>query len=245
VVSGNKELPMFRTQMPRIYELRDLIPDPRSPDAYFQNFDENVQDFHVRQIYARWETELQGLDEDAWEFLKCEASPYLIHKDRSGRGWQQLFDILNQARGYNYLKAIGSSNVRFIPRAKSSARTPDLEGVLDLGRVFCEVKTINITQKEVCARKEFTVREISTCLDDWFLRKLHLNIMEAKDQLDTYMRRARGDSTSTSISALTISWESTKNSIFVRSMNICQIIRLRESTSYFTMTTRLFIRPLR
>ncbi len=61
-----KEPRMFRTQLPRIYELRDLTADPTSPDAYFQNFDEYVQDsLHVRQIYARWEKDLQGLDHDA------------------------------------------------------------------------------------------------------------------------------------------------------------------------------------
>lgn len=179
---------MFRMQLPRIYELRDLIADPTSPDAYFQNFDSHVQDsIHVRDIYDRWEKDLQGLDDDAWEFLKSEASPYLVHKDQSGRGWQQLFDILNQAHAYNYLKTVGASNVRFIPRAKQrSTRTPDLEGVLDTGRVLCEVKTINISQKEVRARKEFMVREIKNQLDDAFLRKLHSDITEAKDQLHAY-----------------------------------------------------------
>lgn len=189
MVDGNSKEPlMFRTQLPRIYELRDLIADPTSPDAYFQNFDNNVQDsLHVRQIYVRWEKDLQGLDDDAWEFLKREASPYLIHKDRSGRGWQQLFDILNQARAYNYLKIIGSSNIRFIPRAKQrSTRTPDLEGVLDSGRVLCEVKTINISQKEVRARKEFTIRKMTNQLNDGFLRKLHSDITNAKDQMHAY-----------------------------------------------------------
>jgi hypothetical protein len=179
---------MSRTQLPRIYELRDLTADPTSPDAYFQNFDEYVQDsLHVRQIYARWEKDLQGLDHDAWEFLKSEASPYLMHKDRSGRGWQQLFGILNQAHAYNYLKAIGSSNVRFIPRAKQrSMRTPDLEGLLGSGRVLCEVKTINISEKEVHARNDFTVVNITNQLDDGFLQKLRSDITEAKGQMHAY-----------------------------------------------------------
>jgi len=179
---------MFRTQLPRIYELRDLIADPTSPDAYFQNFDSNVQDsLHVRQIYVHWEKDLQGLDDDAWEFLKSEASPYSIHKDRGGRGWQQLFDILNQARAYNYLKTIGSSGVRFIPPAKQhSTRTPDLEGVLDSARILCEVKTINIRDNEVRARKGFRVRGIATQLDDGFLRKLYSVITNAKDQMEAY-----------------------------------------------------------
>lgn len=65
-----KESPVFRTRLPRIYELRDLIADPTSPDAYFQNFDSNVKDSkHVRGIYDRLEKALQGLEENAWEFL--------------------------------------------------------------------------------------------------------------------------------------------------------------------------------
>jgi hypothetical protein len=175
---------MFRVQLPRIYELRDLIADPTSPNAYFQNFGNNVRDsLHVRQIYDRLEKDLRGLDDDAWGFLKSEAAPYLVSKDRS-RGWQQLFDILNQAHAYNHLKRIGCSNVRFIPR--TSTRTPDLEAVLDSRRVLCEVKTINISQQEVRARKEFTAKDIGGQLDDGFLRKLHSDIRNAEEQLHAY-----------------------------------------------------------
>jgi hypothetical protein len=179
---------VFRTVLPRIYELRDLITDPTSPEAYFQNFESNFDSsFHIREIYDRWEVELQGLDGDAWEFLKSEASPYLMHKDRNGRGWQQLFDILNQAHAYSYLKSIGCSTIRFIPRANQpSTRTPDLEAVLSSSRVLCEAKTINISQGEVRARNEFTVRQINTQLDEGFLRKLSSAISEAKDQLRAF-----------------------------------------------------------
>jgi hypothetical protein len=141
----------------------------------------------VREIYRRWEKDLQCLDEDAWEFLKKEASPYLMHPDRGGRGWQQLFDILNQAHAYNYLKGLEATHIRFIPRAgKQSSRTPDLEGILQSGRMLCEVKTINISQREAHARKHSTVREIQYRLDDGFLGKLRSDIREAKSQLEAY-----------------------------------------------------------
>ena len=75
---------MFRAQMPRIHELRDLIADPASADAYFQNFDENVREspHHVKEIYLRREKELQGLDPDSWKSLKSEASQYWYVKTR-------------------------------------------------------------------------------------------------------------------------------------------------------------------
>jgi hypothetical protein len=184
-----KGLPMFRKQMPQLYELRDLIHDPRSPDAYFQNFDNNVRDspHHVLQIYLRWEKELRGLDSDAWEFLKGEARPYLVHKDPSGRGWQQLFDCLNEARAYNYLKAAGCSNVRFIPRAdKQDLRTPYLEAVLGSDKVLCEVKTINISERELRARNQLTVRGIAIRLDAGFFRKLRSDVTDAENQMQAY-----------------------------------------------------------
>jgi hypothetical protein len=180
---------MFRTQMPRVYELKDLIGDPTSPNAYFQDFDNKVRDspHHVMQIFLRWERELRGLDFDAWEFLKTEASPHLVHRDANGRGWQQLFDVLDQARAYNYLIAIGCSSVRFIPRAdKQGLQTPDLEALLGSDKVLCEVKTINISQKEVRARSEFTVRSIGIRLEEGFFCKLRSDVMSAKSQMQAY-----------------------------------------------------------
>ncbi len=123
---------MFRTQLPRLYELRDLIGDPMSPNAYFRDFEDHLRSspHHVLPNYLRWEKQLQGLDSNAWKFLKSEVRPYLLCDKKSGRGHQQLFDFLNQARAYNYLKSIGCSNIHFIPRAmKEGHRTPDLEAV--------------------------------------------------------------------------------------------------------------------
>ena len=49
------------------------------------------------------ELDLQGLDAKAWAFLKSEVAPLLAAKDPK-RGWQSLFDKLNQAKAFNYLK---------------------------------------------------------------------------------------------------------------------------------------------
>ena len=184
---------MFRAQLLRLYELRDLIADPTSPDAFFQDFENKLQHAEIRCVYERHEKSLQGLDDNAWSFLKSEATPYLATKD-AGRGWHQLFDILYQAHAYNYLTTIGTLNVRFIPR--SSKRTPDLEGVLNSDKVLCEVKTLNISEKEVGALQEIKARKIRTELDDGlpdrtkldegFLNKLHSDITTAKKQMRAY-----------------------------------------------------------
>jgi hypothetical protein len=180
---------MFRDKLPRLYELRDLIDDPASPDAYFQNFEKQLADspHHVLQIYLRWETTLQALDLDAWEFLKKEARPYLTCKDAKGRGWEQLFNILNQGRAYGYLRSAGCSNIRFIPRADGEGlETPDVEAVLGSDRLLCEVKSINISQDEVRARTHFTVRSIPIRLGSGFFKKLQSDIDKAKNQMCAY-----------------------------------------------------------
>ena len=91
---------MFRAQLPRLYELLDLIADPASPKAYFQDFETKLQvEPLCLPVYACWEKVFQILDEDAWKALKDEAAQYLSCRDKR-RGWHQLFDILGQADAY-------------------------------------------------------------------------------------------------------------------------------------------------
>ena len=174
---------MFRAELPRLYQLRDCIADPASPDAYFRDFDQNLARFaDIKDVYLRQERVLQGLDDKAWEDLKGEALPLLSARDKRGRGWQQLFDILNEARAYNYLKSLGCTNLRFIPR--SNGRSPDLEGLLSLDRVLCEVKTINISNEEIaCRTGPIKARSLPITLAAGFLKKLRATVETAKRQL--------------------------------------------------------------
>jgi hypothetical protein len=128
---------MFRNQFQRLYELRDLVEDPTSPNAYFQNFDELLESSEqVMSVYARWEHVLQVLNADAWEMLKFEAAPHVLSSEPKYRGWQALFDRLNEANAYRYLVKIGCSRVAFIPR--TTKQTPDLEGWLEGRRSFAK-----------------------------------------------------------------------------------------------------------
>ena len=34
----------FRNELPRVYELKDMLVDPSHPDAYFQNFENGLED---------------------------------------------------------------------------------------------------------------------------------------------------------------------------------------------------------
>jgi hypothetical protein len=140
---------MFRSELPRIYELRDLLPAPIPAGAYFQNFDETLASLPQKlKQFRDIEADLQTLDDAAWSYLKGELAPLLVARHDT-RGWQQLFDKLNQAKAYACLARSGCTDIRFIPESKvEGQRTPDLEAREDGRKVLCEVKTLNVSDDE-------------------------------------------------------------------------------------------------
>jgi hypothetical protein len=169
---------------PCVSELRNLSIGLDSPKAYFRANDDKLSDPKKRKFFLALERELQGLDAKAWEILKSEALPLTKARDQE-RGWQQLFDRLNEAKGYNYLVSIGCKKVEFIPRAKTAeAETPDLQGVLGAAKVLCEVKTINVSDGEASRRDTGGVGHTLLFLEkEFFENKLSKVINKASSQL--------------------------------------------------------------
>ena len=163
---------VYRTQLARVYELRDMAQSPPSPEAYFSDFDNKLLENRVRLKHFRdIEAELQGLDAAAWSYIKAQLAPVLAVRIEK-RGWQALFDKLNEAKGYNHLVSIGCTNVEFIPVSfVNGQRTADLQGALAAARVLCEVKTINMSEVEATRRTSGAVGSITLQLPDGFLRK--------------------------------------------------------------------------
>src|ERR1035441_9405506 len=82
----------------RIKELRDISDNANTPSGYFNGFEERFLSSPARQrVWRQLDRELKKLDDAAWHALKSEATPYLTQRNNTGRGWQQLFTILNQA----------------------------------------------------------------------------------------------------------------------------------------------------
>ena len=175
---------MRSKRWPRFCELGDFESPVLSPDSYFHDFEKVIGKRSLENFYDRLEKELQGLDPDAWKSLKNEASPYVCRKDLNGRGWSQLFDILYQARAYNYLTREGYSEVRFIERSRRQGiETPDLAAQSDSIPVLCEVKTINASETEIQNGRDGGARDIPTQLNEKFRRKLFSTIEKAEGQL--------------------------------------------------------------
>ncbi len=174
---------MYRRELPRVFELHDLVMPSSSPDSYFRNFEQSLSE--IRQKLRQFrdiEADLQGPDAEAWAFLKSEVAPLLKARHLT-RGWQFLFDKLNQAKAYNYLKSAGYPNVRFIPpSAVPGQQTPDLEA----DGVLCEVKTINVSDAEANRRQSGGVGSVADQLDEGFFRKLSSDLKKAKAQMVSY-----------------------------------------------------------
>src|ERR1019366_3181133 len=113
----------------RLSELVSLHP-PDDKSSRFYNFWETFYEIPGRvQAFSLIENELLALDDVSWSFLKAEANKLCVKSDER-RGWNQLFEKLNEAKGYCFLKLMGCSDIRFIPRVtKSNIETPDLAGL--------------------------------------------------------------------------------------------------------------------
>ena len=177
---------MSRSELPRVYQLIDLIEECAHPNSYFQNFEHSIEEgVEKRRVWLAREKELQRLDQKAWGFLKNEALPYLTARNHRGRGWEQLISILNQARAYNFLLDIGCSEVKFIPQIEGK-ETPDLEAQSNNNPVICEVKTINKSAQEAEARQDGLARKTLAYLDSGFFKKLTSDLEKAKSQMASY-----------------------------------------------------------
>jgi hypothetical protein len=180
---------MFRNELPRVYELIDLTENLHEPCAYFHNFESSYCDeASKREVWQNREKQLQALDLNSWKVLKHKASSYLTKPDYvKGGWWHQLIEALNEARGYNYLKSIGCSNIKFIPSAIiNGVETPDLKGELNNFSILCEVKTINISDEEAYTRRSGGCRTITDQLGDGFLNKLASDLLKAQRQMKAY-----------------------------------------------------------
>jgi hypothetical protein len=169
---------MYEKELRRIYEIRDAFPHPDQLDASLAAIPRKLT------IYREIEADLQALDELSWHFLKSE----LVSCRRdSKRGWQSLFDKLNQAKAYRYLKGAGYTDIEFIPPSSlNGCKTPDLRACRKSEKALCEVKTINVSDVEVQRRASGGVQAISDQLDPEFFDKLRSTLTAAESQIKAY-----------------------------------------------------------
>lgn len=169
----------------RLYELQGMCDKCGEPsNCYFDNLDELLK--IQKQLYTSLASELNRLDIESWKFVKKECGNELCQHDER-RGWAQLFNKLNETKGYGYLLDQGCKKVQFIPRSKKNGiETPDLLGLIDEYKIICEVKTINHSDIEIDRRNKRECKEVVYQLNEGLCSQLKKIITKAKNQLNGY-----------------------------------------------------------
>jgi hypothetical protein len=178
---------MYRDHFPRLFELRDLLPNPLPARTALPALDETLMLPGKREYFERIEADLQRLDASGWEALKGRMTRWPKTAPDPQRALEPLYDALNEVKAYNYLQDTGCSHVRFIPVSEvSGQKTPDL-GADDHGReVLCEVKTINRSEVEVDRAQSGGVGTSTDQLTSALLEKIRKICSAAKDQMLRY-----------------------------------------------------------
>ncbi len=141
---------MCRNHFPRLFELSDLLPEPVPASLAFPALNKTLLEPGKREYFEKTEVDLQGMDEAAWAAIKEKLKRWPKVRTHEHRALEPLYEILNEAKGYNYLKRTGCSNVRFVRvSARQNEKTPDLAAEHRGQQVLCDVKTINRSYNEV------------------------------------------------------------------------------------------------
>lgn len=180
-----KSMQVHQPKLERIKELLAAAQDARRPTSYARHLENFVATNAVmRKILADYEQDLRALDAPSWGTLKTAAVKRLIRNEK--RGWEPLFGILNEAKAYAHLTALGCTEIQMIPPSYES-KAPDLKAALNGTLVLCEVKTIHMTDDVRTGGTADPASKSRCALSEDFLRgKLTRTLRAAKAQLDAY-----------------------------------------------------------
>lgn len=124
--------------------LNEIIKDNRFQTSanHFDNFDVELDRCLLKKsFFESIEKIFQQIEEQQWEIFKEKLVCCGYNHPR--RGLNQFFETCNEAEAFAYIQKLGGKNVRFIPEA--SLKSPDIFSEIGGRDVYCEVKTVNIS----------------------------------------------------------------------------------------------------
>lgn len=147
--------------------------------------------------FDAWEQTLQELEPAALQdfIKKAENWDFTDHRIAGLKG---LSELMNEAKGYVFLKKSGCGEIKFIPAAM--IKTPDIEAKCETGKIILEVKTVNQSEENNgyvywnSYNNEMTMLDVQTILSNGLKNKLDAlckNTVEkfkAYDKLDAKTR---------------------------------------------------------
>lgn len=177
---------------PRLYEIY-CASDKNNNNNYFNNFDNISKYPHQKIHYEKLEKDLNELDYTAWQEFKCKVIKYVCGKDKL-RAYEQLFNCFNEVKGYIFLKYDNYKDIHFLK--EDIKRTPDIKATRNNADTLLEVKTINISEREIdYLNKNYElirsgndpmVRCVEDILPLVLIQKIDSTISVAKEQLVNY-----------------------------------------------------------
>jgi len=189
---SEREAEEWLANFPRLFDLYQRS-EKNDPKNYF-NFNELFPiAFLGSAAYADIEKALARLDATAWEKLRKKALPYVTTDDPL-RSYQQLFNTLDEARGYIFLADQGYEQIEFIEpelRKKNNPELPDLVARKSDSTAILEVKTIN--ESDDCLKPTAPWRHgaviVPPSLSEKLEDKIDSTIQKARSQLNSYPLR--------------------------------------------------------
>jgi hypothetical protein len=186
--------PTWAKDFPMLYDM--YCESKQSNKAnYFAGFDEALRMPGAQTLYKQLEEDLKQLDGDAWNDLKRKACRCLTDKDDYDR-YRELFDYLNEVKGYLSLKSEGCEEIKFIT-PEGNEKNPDLSARCGGAITLLEVKTINTSncenewirdnpKKGEDGADQMQARKVCRGLSDGLRNKITSKLDEARNQLFSY-----------------------------------------------------------
>jgi len=169
----------WKEEYPRLFELFESS-DRECNDNYFSHMNDEKTRKYGKASYMKWENILSQLDSVAFKHLvsKSKRNVTVCHKYR---GWEQLFNCLNEAIGYIYLKEQEYNEIDFID--ESNEERPDLFAKSEKKSALLEVKTIRKSDIDVLRDRAWkSIDEIPEGLKS----KIISDVNKAKSQFDSF-----------------------------------------------------------
>ncbi len=135
----------WQDEYPRLFDLFEAS-EQCDKDNYFSLMSNLTTRIYGAETYRKWEGILSQLDSIAFNCLVQKAKRAVSIRN-DARGWEQLFNSLNEAKGYLYLKEKGYQSIVFVKETTES--TPDLYAKSDNKSALLEVKTIRKSDVDI------------------------------------------------------------------------------------------------
>ena len=178
---------MYRDYFSRLFELGNLLPEPVPRGLALPALDHTLLEPGKREYFRMREGDLQELDAAAWVAIKEKFARWPKARAHEQRTLEPLYEILNEAKGYNYLKEVGCSNIHFIRvSARQNEKTPDLGAVHGDHQVLCDVKTVNRSENEVERARAGGVATSPERVPSELVAKIRKTAESARTQMISY-----------------------------------------------------------